>query len=90
MELNKMLFIGIDLNNIRAMVSLFYQGMAEPETVSTVPGEERFSIPAAVYCSEDGNYFYGDEAIKRQENPDNLRPNKRKKNYRNRGSKQRQ
>lgn len=68
MEPNKMLFIGIDLNNIRAMVSLFYQGMAEPETVSTVPGEERYSIPTAVYVSGEGNYFYGDEAVKRQEN----------------------
>ncbi len=70
MESKKMLFIGIDLNNARAMVSLFLEGMEQPETVSTVPGEERYSIPTAVYCDEEGKYFYGDEAVKRQDNPD--------------------
>ncbi len=67
MEQKNKLFIGIDLNNSRAMVSLFYDGMAEPETVSTIPGEEHFRIPTAVYCSEQGHYYYGDEAVKRRE-----------------------
>ncbi len=68
-EKNK-LFIGIDLNSSRAMVSLFYEGMAEPETVSTVPGEEHFRIPTAVFCSEQGKYYYGDEAVRRRDDPD--------------------
>ncbi len=65
-EKNK-LFIGIDLNDSRAMVSLYYEGMPEPETVSTVPGEEHFRIPTAVFCSESGKYYYGDEAVRRRD-----------------------
>ncbi|MCD7981130.1 MAG: DUF5716 family protein, partial [Clostridiales bacterium] len=64
------LFIGIDLNNERVMVSFFSAKMNLPETVSTVSGEERFRIPAAVFCSENGNYFYGEEALKRQNRTD--------------------
>ncbi len=64
------LFIGIDLNDARAMVSLFHEGMAEPQTVSTVEGEERFRIPTAVFCSDAGKYYYGDEAVKRRNDPD--------------------
>ena len=64
------LFIGIDLNNERAMVSLFHEGMQEVETVSSVPGEEHYQIPAAVFCTGQGNYFYGDEALRRQDRTD--------------------
>ncbi len=68
-EKNK-LFIGIDLNDSRAMVSLYYEEMKEPETVSTVPAEEHFRIPTAVFCSEQGRYYYGDEAERRRDDPD--------------------
>ncbi len=64
------LFIGIDLNHVRAMVSFYHEGMREPETVSTVPGEEHFRIPTSVFCSEQGQYFYGEEADRRRDNPD--------------------
>ena len=64
------LFIGIDLNNERAMVSPFHEGMQEVETVSSVPGEEHYQIPAAVFCTGQGNYFYGDEALRRQDRTD--------------------
>ena len=64
------LFIGIDLNYERAMVSLFHEGMQEVETVSSVPGEEHYQIPAAVFCTGQGNYFYGDEALRRQDRTD--------------------
>ncbi len=64
------IFIGIDLNNERVMVSFFSGKMRLPETVSTVSGEERFRIPTAVFCSEKGNYFYGEEALKRQNRTD--------------------
>ncbi len=70
MEERDLLYIGIDLNETRAMVSLFYDEMEEPETVTTVPAEEHFRIPTAVYAAEDGTYYYGDEAVRRRDNPD--------------------
>lgn len=63
-------YIGIDLNDERAMVSLFYEGMKQVETVSAVPGEERFQIPLAVFCTGQGNYYYGEEALRRQDRAD--------------------
>ncbi len=70
MEEKNKLFIGIDLNSTRAMVSLYFEGMEEPETISTEPGEERFRIPTAVFCAEEGKYYYGDEAVRRRDDPD--------------------
>ncbi|MCD8109704.1 MAG: DUF5716 family protein [Clostridiales bacterium] len=70
MSEKKKLFIGIDLNDEKAMVSFFSEEMKRPETVSTVSGEERFQIPTAVFCTGQGNYFYGEEAIKRQNRTD--------------------
>ncbi len=70
MEEKEKLFIGIDLNNVRAMVSLFYDEMEEPETVSTIPGEEHFRIPTAIYAAEDGTCYYGDEAVRRRDDPE--------------------
>lgn len=66
----KKLFIGIDLNNNRAMISLFHEGMKEIETISTTPGEERYQIPTAIYCTDQGNFYYGDEALRRQDRVD--------------------
>lgn len=63
-------FTGIDLNDEKAMVSFFSGDMKRPETISTVSGEERFQIPTAVFCTGQGNYFYGEEAIKRQDRTD--------------------
>lgn len=70
MAQKKKLFIGIDLNNDRAMISLFHEGMSEIETISVTPGEERYQIPLAIYCTNQGNFYYGDEALKRQERLD--------------------
>ncbi len=70
MEQKNRLFIGIDLNNVRAMVSLYCDGMAEPETVSTISGEEHFRIPTAVFCTYEGKHYFGDEAVKRKDDPD--------------------
>ncbi len=65
----KELYIGIDLGYERAMVSLYHAGMKEPETISTVPGEEKYQIPTAIFVGKQGNY-YGDEAIRRENRPD--------------------
>lgn len=66
----KNLYIGIDLNNERAMISLYHEGMHEVQTVSAVPGEERYQIPTAVFVSDQGGYFYGHEALRRQNRQD--------------------
>ncbi|MCD8216749.1 MAG: DUF5716 family protein [Clostridiales bacterium] len=66
----KKLFIGIDLNQERAMVTLYHEGIAEMETVSTIPEQNHYQIPLAVFCTGQGNYFYGDEAVKRQNRTD--------------------
>lgn len=68
--MQKKLFIGIDLNDDRAMVSLLPEGMADVETISTEPGAERYQIPTSVFVSDRGSYYYGEEAIKRQERTD--------------------
>ncbi len=69
MEEKEKLFIGIDLNNSRAMVSLFYNEMKEPETVSTISGEEHFRIPTAIFNTENGKSYYGEEAVNRRDDP---------------------
>jgi hypothetical protein len=66
----KELYIGIDLGYDRAMVSLYHAGMTEPETVSTVLGEEKYQIPTAVFNGKSGSSYYGDEAIRRETHPD--------------------
>ncbi|MCC8017410.1 MAG: DUF5716 family protein [Lachnospiraceae bacterium] len=70
MAQKKKLFTGIDLNQERAMITFFHEDMKEMETVSTVPEEERCQIPTAVFCTGQGNYFYGDEAIRRENRTD--------------------
>ncbi len=70
MALKKKLFIGIDLNQERAMLTFFHEGMKEMETISTIQGEDHCLIPTAVFCTGQGNYFYGDEARKRQDRLD--------------------
>lgn len=63
-------YIGIDLNNEKAMVSLFHAGMREPETIAAHPGTDLYAIPAVVYRSGSGKYYYGEEAIKRKDRTD--------------------
>lgn len=62
------IYIGIDLTETYAMVSLFGSGMKEPKTIA-VGGEERYGIPLAMYLSGSGKTFYGEEALRRRENP---------------------
>lgn len=64
------LYIGIDLGYERAMVSLYHVGMKEPETISTVPGEEKYQIPTAIFMGKKGSNYYGEEAIRRETHPD--------------------
>ena len=66
----KELYIGIDLGYERAMVSLYHAEMKEVETVSTVLGEERYQIPQAMFVGKQGNCFYGEEALRREQHTD--------------------
>lgn len=63
-------YMGLDLNEERAMASLYCDGMKEPESLSASASEERFLVPMAIYCTNKGRYFYGDEAIRRKERPE--------------------
>ena len=64
-------YLGIDLNDKTAMVSYYYQGMKEPETVSTVAGDEVYSIPVVLAKRKGiGQWYYGDEARKMAKNGD--------------------
>ena len=59
-------FLGIDISTKSTVVSLYKSDMAEPSTVSTVLGEESYSIPTIVAKRVGmSQWFFGDEAIKR-------------------------
>ena len=51
MEQKKILYMGIDLTDEQAMVSLFGRGMEEPETIMTGASKERYGIPVAMYLA---------------------------------------
>lgn len=63
MEQKKILYMGIDLTDEQAMVSLFGRGMEEPETIMTGASKERYGIPVAMYLADSGHIFYGEEAL---------------------------
>ena len=66
MEQKKILYMGIDLTDEQAMVSLFGRGMEEPETIMTGASKERYGIPVAMYLADSGHIFYGEEALRRK------------------------
>ena len=59
-------FIGIDISAKSTVVSIYKSEMTEPATVSTVLGEECYSIPTVI-AKRTGmsQWFFGDDAIKR-------------------------
>ncbi len=57
--------IGIDINNENAVVSYYMSGMDEPETISTVAGEEKYLIPAMLYREvQEKMWLFGHRAHK--------------------------
>lgn len=59
-------YLGIDISAKSTVVSLYKSDMDEPATVSTVLGEECYSIPTVIAKRVGmGQWFFGDEAIKR-------------------------
>lgn len=61
--------IGYELGKQHVQISYLKIGEKEPETLSTVAGQEQYNIPLALYQQEDKNLWYiGKEAqIKQQE-----------------------
>lgn len=59
-------YLGIDISSKYTVVSVYRSDMSEPATVSTVLGEESYSIPTVLAKKVGmGQWYFGDEAIKR-------------------------
>lgn len=62
MEQNSV-YLGIDLTDDYAMISYFQPNKKEPETVSTIAGEEVYQIPVVLSKKRNlGQWYYGEEA----------------------------
>ncbi|MCR4566683.1 MAG: hypothetical protein K5769_01420 [Pseudobutyrivibrio sp.] len=59
-------YLGIDISKSQTVLSIFKSNMEEPVTVSTILGEENYSIPT-VLAKRFGmsQWFFGDDAVKR-------------------------
>lgn len=60
---NEVYALSIDLESDYAQISYFCKGMDEPKSVSTIPGENKYLIPAIMYKMRNVDEWYiGDEA----------------------------
>ncbi len=58
-------FIGIDIGPKSTLLSYYHTSMAEPETISTVLGEENYQIPTFLAKKRGiGQWFFGNDAIR--------------------------
>ena len=56
-------YLGIELNDLYAMVSYMQPNMEEPETVSTIAGSENYRIPTLLARRKNvGMWYYGEDA----------------------------
>lgn len=59
------MYLGIDISSRHTVLSLYNSNMDEPSTISTVVGEENYSIPTVLAKRVGmGQWFFGDDAIK--------------------------
>ena len=59
-------YLGIDINKSQTVLSVYKSNMVEPATVSTILGEENYSIPTELAKRVGmGQWFFGDDAIKK-------------------------
>lgn len=59
------LVVGYDLSDSFSQISIFANGMEEPETLSCIAGTELYNIPTVIAKRPGvGQWFYGREAIK--------------------------
>ena len=57
-------YIGIDISARSTVLSIYKSNMEEPITISTVLGQENYSIPTVIAKRAGmGQWFFGDEAI---------------------------
>ena len=65
MEGNKdrQLYIGIDLNASRAVISFYRADLTEPKEAASVADSNRQEFPLAVLRMNNGKYYYGEEAL---------------------------
>ena len=57
-------YVGIDISARSTVLSIYNSNMDEPATVSTVLGEENYSIPTVLAKKLGmGQWFFGDEAV---------------------------
>lgn len=58
-------YVGIDISSRNTVLSIYSSNMAEPATISTILGEENYSIPT-VLAKRVGmsQWFFGEEAIR--------------------------
>ena len=61
----KKLYIGIDLDDNRAMVSFLGPGEKEPVSASVQKPEETGCFPTSLYIGKSDRYLYGAEAEKK-------------------------
>ncbi len=58
-------YVGIDINARSTVLSIYKSNMDEPATISTIVGEENYSIPTVIAKRMGmGQWFFGEEAIK--------------------------
>lgn len=58
-------YVGLDIDDKNVVVSVFQQGMKEPETISTIAGSEVFQIPLLLAKKSGiGQWFIGEDAKK--------------------------
>ncbi|MCR5416375.1 MAG: hypothetical protein K6E79_06245 [Pseudobutyrivibrio sp.] len=59
-------YLGVDISAKSTVLSVYKSNMDEPSTVSTILGQENFTIPTALAKRIGmGQWFFGDEAIKK-------------------------
>ncbi|SHI51364.1 DUF5716 family protein [Pseudobutyrivibrio xylanivorans] len=58
-------YVGIDISSRNTVLSIYNSNMDEPATISTILGEENYSIPTVLAKRIGmGQWFFGEEAIK--------------------------
>ena len=68
-EKNK-IYIGIDLDDNRALVSFLAEGEQEPVSASAQKTEETYCFPTSLYIGKSERYLYGAEAEKKCTSPE--------------------
>ena len=65
-ETRAKLYIGIDMDECRALISFLREGEREPVSASRGKDDETFLFPTSIYAGRGGHYLYGAEAEKKK------------------------